>query len=423
MEPQRQELTPQQKSQAESAETMVPKALLQGRSAEAIIEDLVRLDWEPQAAQAFVKRVMQDVQRYFASSESRAALVKECRQEFVTGMIVACLSILMSVSSFFLMVTGVLYVWILAGGATIFGLVRMNRGYSRWRLYGRFPLSLPVDSQIEAHSNTPPVRSEKKPILVRAICMAAVVGVALFILVTLSKRANQIGLGNHVSKTDVFLEAGIPSAEREWRGTDYKVAAEIFWAQKAPLPHFAHSKGAALVRRMTSLENLSFHRNRSLPISVRMEDYLLLIEGVSSIVEAYVKVANQGRDVPQETAGMVALLLEVGALGIELTEEFLPTLPLDEKYAIRIAGVKKMQAGFVGMFAGAELSLAERKFYQPDDLSTLLEAMANTLPRLKPVFPVDFQIEMRRRLEAHLGEFNRPEDSRRINRMLKELEN
>lgn len=423
MEPQRQELTPQQKSQAESAETMVPKALLQGRSAEAIIEDLIRLDWEPQAAQALVKRVRQDVQRYFASSESRAALVKECRQEFITGVIATCLGLLVSVGSFFLMVTGVLYVWILAGGATIFGLVRANRGHSRWRLYGRSSLPFPVGSQTEATSDNLTVGPAKKSLFIRAICMAAVVGVALFISVTLSKRANHIGPGNRAQKTDVFLEAGIPSVDREWRGTDYKVAAEIFWAQKAPLPHFAHPLGAALLRRMTSVENLSFHRNRSLPVSVRMEDYLLLIEGVSSITEAYIKVANQGRDVPQETAGMVALLLEVGALGMELTEEFLPTIPVDEKYAVRIVGVKKMQAGVAGMFAGAELSLAERKFYQPDDLSTLLEAMARTLPRLKPAFPADFQVELRRRLEAHYGEFNRVEDMRRIEEMLAALEN
>jgi hypothetical protein len=423
MEPQSRELTPQQKFQAESPETMVPKALLQGRSTEAIIEDLIRLDWEPQAAQALVQRVMQDVHQYFASPESRVALIKECRQEFVAGLIMICLGLLVSVGSFFLMVTGVLYVWILAGGATIFGFVRANRGYSRWRLYRRSSLSFPVGSQIEARSDSPTVGPNKKSLLIRAISMIAVVGAAFFILAILSNRTSQLGSGSRVLKTDVFLEAGIPPIEREWHGTDYKVAAEIFWSQKAPLPHFAHPQGAALLRRMTSRENLSFHRNRSLSASVRLEDYLLLLDGVSSITEAYLTVAKQGRDVPQETAGMVALLLEVGALGMELAEEFIPTVPIDEKYAVRIAGVKKMQAGVAGMFAGAELSLAERKFYQPDDLSTLLEAMAHTLPRLKPALSPDFQIELRRRLEAHYSEFNRSEDRQRIERMLKELEN
>jgi hypothetical protein len=39
------ELTPQQKFDPESPEIMVPKALRAGKSHEAIVADLARLDW------------------------------------------------------------------------------------------------------------------------------------------------------------------------------------------------------------------------------------------------------------------------------------------------------------------------------------------------------------------------------------------
>lgn len=137
------ELTPEQKFNAETPERMVPRALLQGRSHEAIIADFERLDWDSDAARKLVERVAVDIKRYQASPESRAALVKESRQEMVGGLFMVFLGLFISILSLFMIVEGLLYVWIAMGGVIISGLIMTHRGHARWRLYRQdiLPLS------------------------------------------------------------------------------------------------------------------------------------------------------------------------------------------------------------------------------------------------------------------------------------------
>jgi hypothetical protein len=140
------ELTPEQKFNAESPETMVPRALLQGQGHEAIIADLMRLDWSPKAAQKLVERVARDIERYQASPESRAALVKECRLQMLGGLFMVFSGLIISVLSFFMIVGGLSDVGISMGGAIIIGLMLAHRGHSRWRLYRRDTLLSPRDN-------------------------------------------------------------------------------------------------------------------------------------------------------------------------------------------------------------------------------------------------------------------------------------
>lgn len=134
------ELTPEQKFNAESPETMVPRALLQGRNHEAVIADLMRLDWSPKAARKFVERVDADIKRYQASPESRAALIKECLQEMIGGLIIVFLGVLITILGFFMFAEG--YVWIILWGVIIYGLITTHRGHARWRLYRKDILPL-----------------------------------------------------------------------------------------------------------------------------------------------------------------------------------------------------------------------------------------------------------------------------------------
>jgi hypothetical protein len=129
------ELTPEQKFNAESPETMVPRALLQGRSHAAIIADLVRLDWSPSKAQKFVERVDAEVKRYQVSPESRATLIKECRQQTFNGLLLIFVGLFINILSFFMIVEGLFYIWISMGAVIIQGLILAHRGRSRWRIY------------------------------------------------------------------------------------------------------------------------------------------------------------------------------------------------------------------------------------------------------------------------------------------------
>ncbi|HMJ66510.1 MAG TPA: hypothetical protein VK615_14285, partial [Candidatus Binatia bacterium] len=84
-------------------------------------------------------------------------------------------------------------------------------------------------------------------------------------------------------------------------------------------------------------------------------------------------------------------------------------------------GLKKMNSGLTTVFVGAENSLAEQKFYSADDLSLLLKAMSETLPRVRNAFSPDYRIELRKKLTSHKSSFKKKEDLRYIDEMLREL--
>src|SRR5215510_3867406 len=89
------------------------------------------------------------------------------------------------------------------------------------------------------------------------------------------------------TKSDKYLEAGIAAASREWHGSDYARAYQTLASGGVPLPKFSENEGARLLQRMTALENFSFHRNRSIPLQTRFEDFLMLMQGANSVLKLY----------------------------------------------------------------------------------------------------------------------------------------
>jgi len=223
------------------------------------------------------------------------------------------------------------------------------------------------------------------------------------------------------AETNVFVEAGIPAPDREWRGADYRIAAATFAATKLPLPRFSDKHGKAVLDRVTSVENFSFYRNKTLPVDPRMADYANLLEGAGAILKRYLATTTKGREFHKELATLMAFILHAAAVGVELADEFIPTIPRDEKYPVRMDGLKKMNSGLVTMFVGAENSLAEQKFYSGEDLSLLLKALSEALPRVKKAFSADYRVELRKKLTSHKSSFKNKEDIRYIDEMLKEL--
>jgi hypothetical protein len=220
---------------------------------------------------------------------------------------------------------------------------------------------------------------------------------------------------------NVFVKAGVPATDREWSGTDYKLALATLAATKLSLPLFREKDGRAVLERMISQENFSLQRDKTLPMESRMLDHVNVIQAMSAILKLYYEAANKGQDVHKEIAALLAFTLQAAVPGMELADEFLPTVPRDEKYAVRLDGLKKMKSGLTGMFVGAEASLGETKFYSAEDLSLLLETMVTTLPRLKTALSVEYRTELRQKLKAHKLRFKDRGDLQRIDEMLKEL--
>jgi hypothetical protein len=138
------ELTPEQRFAAEDAETLVPRALLVGKEPEDIVADLVKLDWSPDAAKAFVDRVIEDMRQFRASPESRQQLIHNAFKQFVAGSLFALVGVGIGAISFLLLLGGLVLIVMLGVALFVFGagLVSGGRGWSRWRLYKSWSQSL-----------------------------------------------------------------------------------------------------------------------------------------------------------------------------------------------------------------------------------------------------------------------------------------
>jgi hypothetical protein len=137
------ELTPEQRSMAEDAETMVPRALLLGRRPDDIVADLVRLDWSPEAARALVARVANDLRRFHESPESRLQLLAEAKRQWLGGILLLSAAVVIAAITLLSSLAGVFTLFVVPFGLALGGLVLAGRGCGRWRYYRR--LSLPPD--------------------------------------------------------------------------------------------------------------------------------------------------------------------------------------------------------------------------------------------------------------------------------------
>jgi hypothetical protein len=221
---------------------------------------------------------------------------------------------------------------------------------------------------------------------------------------------------------DTNAVAKLPALSREWRGVDYQAVAAAIGKGKIPLPRFSDEPGAMLLKKITSVENLAFAQSKSLPIESRLQEIIALVPAANSIMSAYVVPANQGEKVNAELAALLSFMLHAASAQAGILEEYLPRIPHDDKYAKRMEGAKLVRSGLTNMFSGAETSLSERPFYSPDDISLLLQAMADTLPSVRNLLASDFRLELCGKLTAHRKRATRSNDIRNLDRMLAELE-
>jgi len=222
-------------------------------------------------------------------------------------------------------------------------------------------------------------------------------------------------------QSDAYASADLPALSREWFGADYKTVAAAIDSGTIPLPRFSDEAGAKLLKRMTATENLALAQNKNLPIEGRFQEILIIAPAAQSFLRAYLNAVNRGEKVNAELAALIAFQLHLVAAQSRLTDEFLPTAPRDDKYAARLDGLRLIRSAMTNIFLGATTSLSETHFYSADDVSLMLEAMADTLPAARNMLAADFRSELRKKLEALRERMARPVDVKNLDRMLTEL--
>jgi hypothetical protein len=217
------------------------------------------------------------------------------------------------------------------------------------------------------------------------------------------------------------VRGAIPDAGLVWSGRDYEQLAAALEAGAMAPPYLREPRSAPLFRRIVSIENLAALQDRTVPVQRRFGEYLTIQGSANRILKRYLDETNRGQNAHEELAQLMALSLRISAVGVDLIEDFLPTVPKDEKYKVRMEGLQRVKLGVMTQFEGAEVSLAERHLYSPKDLSLILEAMSSTIPSLKRYFSPEFVRKLKPKLEADRRAFKDAKDRRKIDAMIADL--
>jgi hypothetical protein len=216
-------------------------------------------------------------------------------------------------------------------------------------------------------------------------------------------------------------DPGLPALSREWHGADYQLVSDALSRGTLPLPRLSSQTGAALLKRLTAPENLTFQKNRTLPVESRLQDFLAMQAAAGMIAKRFFEAVNRGEPLHTELASLLGFMIRMAASGADLLTEFIPSIPKDDNYRIRMEGLSKVRSGLTNMFLGAETTLSEKAFYTSDDLSLLIGAMADALPSIKALLAPDFRMELRQKLEVHRKAARKPDDLENLERMVAEL--
>ncbi|WP_367870223.1 hypothetical protein [Luteolibacter sp. Populi] len=225
--------------------------------------------------------------------------------------------------------------------------------------------------------------------------------------------------GSHAAENP-FIAGGVPASDREWIGKDYAATFQAFETGTAPLPVLEDPLGKRVIQRLTNEENFGLHKNKNLPLAQRLGDYLEMQKSLASIFKLYIAPAGEEKNLHAEQAVLMGFNLRVAALGVDLVNEFIPTIPKDDKYEIRMEGLKQMYGGLTTSFSGAESALGETKIFSENDFAVILGAMRSTLPTLKQAFTPEYQLELEKKLSDR-KEHSKGESLAALEEMIKVL--
>ena len=176
-----------------------------------------------------------------------------------------------------------------------------------------------------------------------------------------------------------------PAVNRVWAAADYHDLSELIKSGKLPLPTLQDPSTRPVFERVVNLKNLDLAANKSLPVGTRLQEMLGVLDGSRVLLVAYVTGAQAGKPYERELAKMQAFMLAVATSSLAVANEFLPTIPKDDKYQTRLAGFEQMKQGFRTMVGGVIQSVGETTFYSKESTIELAQAVITYLPSMQQV--------------------------------------
>jgi hypothetical protein len=201
-----------------------------------------------------------------------------------------------------------------------------------------------------------------------------------------------------------YIRLGLAAPDREWSGVDMaeaeKVLASLASKGYGQFPRYQSERSGDVFARMTSPQNLSLFRNRSVPLDARFPlamEYLRASNQISKLYyAAFLKAAARDSEIVE----LMGAMFRVTAVMFELVDEFLPTIKKDDPtYQVRMQGLEGMKQALGSVVAGGLLTLTDRRSVRSSELARLVGYMQETFPLIVPQLPPGVRVETLIRLE------------------------
>ena len=165
---------------------------------------------------------------------------------------------------------------------------------------------------------------------------------------------------------------------REWSGDDYEKAAEVLAENKNDLPAFSDADGKVLLQRMVSTDNFTSYKNEGLPLAVRIPEVVKMMRGVLDILNLYITAStNKNFNCCREVESLWGFGIRAEALEFDLMAKYVPQIPHDDKYSVRMERLRQMSRGMMNVLSVSALGIRKNNGLDADGRSFVLRAMSD----------------------------------------------
>jgi hypothetical protein len=175
-----------------------------------------------------------------------------------------------------------------------------------------------------------------------------------------------------------------PPADRLWNSADYRALMDIVGSGQAPLPTLADPSGKAVFGRMVNVENTALWRAPK-PAGAHMEEMAATLEAVNALLRAYMKEAQRGKPYEGELARLMVYIFTMTSMSIGVADEFIATIPKNDRYETRMAGLRQMQQGSRTVFAAMVQNIAETRFYSKASTLEMAGSVVTHVPSFQRI--------------------------------------
>lgn len=197
------------------------------------------------------------------------------------------------------------------------------------------------------------------------------------------------------------IDLGYPSPDREWFAKDIVAFQNALQDHPSSLPN--GERYADLFAKLIEGEYLGYLSDHQIPLNTRIEDSITILHAFNEILVKYWTDLQSEPTLEDELARITAVLLDATGNAMNRVDEFLPTIPQDETYETRLAGLKQMKEGMTTVLDGAIDMVADKKSLSDNSRIIVLIAVARNYPILKNSVPMSTRKEFLRRLKELPG--------------------